>query len=785
MSTGLLPGGLPAATSTDDNVVKHILKSIESRVLVVRRQRAEAAAAAAAKERTDAAIRGAGQASVIPPSAFAQTLPAGVLGGGGLAGTGAGTAGAAGVGTAPSSAAASSSMAVTDTLAAFVVRAVVLNPGNGFKLDAVFNRQDVERLIETSSMFIANDGHPESETVKMQVYFDSTFPQQAEYLHREKQARKATVAPILRDITDWSSQANMTRQGSGLLSLTALEGLYRKIVGYVLLKSAMGNPTDAQVAREASVALESVFPQSEVATFLGLARPDKEKQLNGLSQLVAGIRLFNRHVNRASKDKIENLPELCSREIKEAFSILQDRTKDAERKIRQLTAILSNPFMDAIPSLSPLHAELNLHLTQCLTFYRQLLIYLDAIREQLENSSSALRALDDRMATCLADLTNACRARSAVPVDQVYPKFMELAVVWQGFQDELFLDAFRRGVLDTLIGFEQGVRTAGIAGCVSEWTAARNTLVGGKDANLSVDTKTRSREDALGRDLRDLLHHSPEPVRTAAETTPIEPSPLPDEQIVSAAAVLQVELAQAARKGESQSHHHFGSLDILHPGNTAQYYKLPVEFGGFCPVTLVSGVSKGTVVPGNWNYGVVKYHDKLYAFRGPEEAKKFAQSPDQLLMKVLDLARERMGLVQLLQLYGYFPSIRALENAESLTRQALLGQRPLVCEAGTQVDTHLIDKWIDPKYEWNEWAMRRRALMLVNLRTKATHGAQTHQSHFRRDTHAQVFPPRDVEVQTKREQATGMPKLEMKLPPALLGIAGAYRTEKKESGAGH
>ncbi|KAI9216741.1 hypothetical protein BC828DRAFT_409152 [Blastocladiella britannica] len=105
-----------------------------------------------------------------------------------------------------------------------------------------------------------------------------------------------------------------------------------------------------------------------------------------------------------------------------------------------------------------------------------------------------------------------------------------------------------------------------------------------------------------------------------------------------------------------------------------------------------------------------------------------------------------------------------------MTRQALLGQRALVCEAGTQVDTHLVDKYIDPKYEWNEWVMRRRALMLVNLRTKQTHAAQTHTSHFRRDADAQVYPLRDGLTQTRREAATGMPKLEVELPLSLLGL---------------
>jgi hypothetical protein len=37
---------------------------------------------------------------------------------------------------------------ITDTLAAFVVRATVLNPHQGFRLEAVFSKNDVDRLID-------------------------------------------------------------------------------------------------------------------------------------------------------------------------------------------------------------------------------------------------------------------------------------------------------------------------------------------------------------------------------------------------------------------------------------------------------------------------------------------------------------------------------------------------------------------------------------------------------------------------------------------------------------
>ena len=94
--------------------------------------------------------------------------------------------------------------------------------------------------------------------------------------------------------------------------------MYRHIVQYVLIKEHVGNPTDVRVVREATAALESVFPQSELNAFIALPRSEKEQQLNGLSQLVTGIRLFNKQLGKGG-ESIEN----CKSKINFAFFELE------------------------------------------------------------------------------------------------------------------------------------------------------------------------------------------------------------------------------------------------------------------------------------------------------------------------------------------------------------------------------------------------------------------------------------------------------------------------------
>ena len=48
-------------------------------------------------------------------------------------------------------------------------------------------------------------------------------------------------------------------------------------------------------------ALQSVFPQTELGTFLTLSKKDKERQMKELTMIVTGIRLFNRDCGKGGE----------------------------------------------------------------------------------------------------------------------------------------------------------------------------------------------------------------------------------------------------------------------------------------------------------------------------------------------------------------------------------------------------------------------------------------------------------------------------------------------------
>ncbi|KAF8063785.1 cfap206 [Scenedesmus sp. PABB004] len=98
---------------------------------------------------------------------------------------------------------------------------------------------------------------------------------------------------------------------------------------------------------------------------------------------------------------------------------------------------------------------------------------------------------------------------------------------------------------------------------------------------------------------------------------------------------------------------------------------------------------------------------------------------------------------------GRLPALRAV---------LALAAGPARVDAGTQTPTHFTERHVDVDYEWNEWALRRRIIALANLRTKATHGAQTALSAFRRDGDTQTWLPKAAAAQTPVAKGSAMPR---------------------------
>ncbi|XP_055981137.1 cilia- and flagella-associated protein 206 [Sorex fumeus] len=312
---------------------------------------------------------------------------------------------------------------VPETLVAFMVKAVVLDPSNGFNIERTLLKSDVQKLVKLCTIRLLDTKNPSLDTIKMQVYFDMNYTNREEFLEEHHRVLESRLVSVTREITD--NRAS-TREELG--------SLYRKIVSYVLLRSGLGAPTDIKIVREATAALQSIFPQAELVTFLTLMKKDKERQLKELTMIVTGIRLFNRDCGKGGEG-IDDLPAILQEAIEATIQHINDQLQSAQEQAYCYTAILEKVAKNPL-----LGVELKSYmLKEALYNIRQYEVYLKIILSDIIACGDELDMMEKQFGAQLEHLKLTVNSKTAVPTSQVFPTFIALSNLWTCFQDETVL----------------------------------------------------------------------------------------------------------------------------------------------------------------------------------------------------------------------------------------------------------------------------------------------------------------------------------------------------------
>ncbi|XP_012933418.1 cilia- and flagella-associated protein 206 isoform X2 [Heterocephalus glaber] len=312
---------------------------------------------------------------------------------------------------------------VSETLVAFMVKAVVLDPSNGFNIDRTLVKTDVQKLVKLCVTRLLDSKNPSLDTIKMQVYFDMNYTSREDFLEEHHRVLESRLSSVSREITD--NRASTREE---------LESLYQKIVSYMLLRSGLGSPTDIKIVRETTAALQSVFPQAELGTFLTLSKMDKECQLKELTTIVTGIRLFNRDCGKGGEG-IDDLPAILHEAIPATTQYIDSQLQNTQDQLYHYTAILEkvtkNPLMGK---------ELQQYMIkEALYNMRQYEIFLQIILSDVISCAQEVEMMMKQLAAQLEQLKMTIRSKTAVPTSQVFPIFIALANLWTSFQDETVL----------------------------------------------------------------------------------------------------------------------------------------------------------------------------------------------------------------------------------------------------------------------------------------------------------------------------------------------------------
>ncbi|XP_068040106.1 cilia- and flagella-associated protein 206 [Anomalospiza imberbis] len=326
---------------------------------------------------------------------------------------------------------------LSETLVAFVVKTVVLDPRNDFNMDRILLEDDMQDLIQLCVTRLLDTTNPSLSTIKMQVYFDMNYANRDELLSEQERVLEGKLAPVVRAITE-----------SGPHVQEEMENVYQKVVTYVLLRSGLGSPTDIEAVREVTAALQSVFPQTEMITFISLSKKDKEQQLKDLAMLVTGIRLYNKQCQKGGRG-IDDLPGILNEAIPSATQTLDECLNSCQLLAHRYTALLES-MQEEPQRFSQLRF---FKLKEALFNVRQYEAFLCILQSNAITSAQEVESLDVQFEAAMMVLKNTVQDKTSIESREVFPLFMELSKLWTGFQDEMLLLNFLTNMADNLQQF--------------------------------------------------------------------------------------------------------------------------------------------------------------------------------------------------------------------------------------------------------------------------------------------------------------------------------------------
>lgn len=586
--------------------------------------------------------------------------------------------------------------------------------------------------------------------------------------------------------------------------------MYRKIFKFLLdFAPTDKSGVDRAIEREVAAALESVFPRLGLKAFVQLNFDEKTAQLMELGRIVYGIRLFNKAQNRGGAG-ISNIDELCPQ-------LAGDVERDINKEVILVTSLcnkyqstivkahLHKRKMDEAEKKRAQYNDAKADFDDLDMDYRDNVLVneylLDRWSSELANRRqylSFLRSLQEEIHVCVAkiketiininselqNLQTMVTGRAAVPKEQVYPRFDNLASTWMALWEEYHLLRSRNNTYLSLKKYKGsyipmltekvyailgGVSVKGRSLHADSDDDAVALGEGGGDGEGEGEGEQSFADTFLSEDYE--RSSSPEQKKGGmhsnsasadAKGSTLQDFDDDDKEVKGYAHHGGGNGSESKMKGgvniaeeKKESKGDMASIEtgavLLTVQNTAGFMLLPLELQGFCPWTIVK--ANGLLVPGKPSLGVIKYDNLYYVCEHSDAIKAFIKEPEMFVSKIRQRAAKSPELIHLLRLQNYFPSAsiaRLIQRPEFDNNSS----KSLTKDASTGTPVHFVEKYIDPNYQWNEWELRRNVLKVVNLKNCKTTGQQTDSSHFRRDNETQVYVPRAKETQTKVDKST-------------------------------
>lgn len=565
-----------------------------------------------------------------------------------------------------------------------------------FDMVGGLNAEQEKDLINLTMEQCVRKDDPIFETIKMQVTFESFY---ATELHRLRQEQ------VKKDQSNKAQLEKIVSIGTNLQSNAQVASLYRAMFKLMLSNSCVDEGRrDRNVEREIAAALESVFPQAGLNAFNMMSPDEKGNQIRDLVNIVLGIRLFNREIKKGGAG-IVDIPSLVSADVDKLYEDLELESTEMGDICYTYSDIINLEF-EKPGSIAAGLARLQEELTN----RRQYILLVHQLQHEVLESIDVIKAGKQQLFEEMEQLKTLVGLRTSVPKEQVYPKFHVLAGTWKALIREREKTQMRTKLLQQLLLFKDNF-----------------------DANLLDEDIELVKQTPMNED---------------------KPQLNPDDYVVT--------LTGQRSQEDDTVNGNFDKCMRLVKDTTPNFMSLPLEHQGYCPVTIVT--RQGLLLPGNPNLGIIKHKGKHFSFVSDTAMRDFVNDPEKYIEGVITRSKKAPALIHLLCLQQYVPNsdIAELFSIQDIfDNSTLTNSSSTKCDAGVQTPSTYINTDVaDKNYEWNEWAMRRKALQMADLCNKRTHGTQTNKSHFRRENVTQTFvklPDKDG-VMPGRGTQTGIEK---------------------------
>ena len=622
------------------------------------------------------------------------------------------------------------------------------------------------------------------ESVLMQVEFETLYALSSHCRDIDRQRLEAAQLKRVDDLLAIDIRSAQSASQPSVVSFYSI--LFQLCMHSPALSSEC--QTDRTVQREVAAAVESVFPLSHLAEHAAKDAAARRSELLGLADLVLGIRLFNQQIGKGGA-RLQLRAELLTAtiakhnaqleqesvfigEIANTYTALlahfhanhgqtQDRQRRQEEEKQQMaqhsaqhaSANGSNgssgshhssrtasatagsngilaPFPSCLLDASRVHCEL-IH-------RRQYLLFLHALQSEGSLGVAAVQSLSQQLDELFSQLTSIVGLRAAVPKHTVFPAFERVGALYRQLGDESAAAELRQRLLtqlqDSRNPFITSLTTAHIRQC---------------------------------KELQQSAAQLPEPAQSEFDQF-----------------VATVNDADSTTNTDSSA-----SDDCVRvtADSSASFMSVALAYQGYCCVTLVR--HSGFLLAGDAALGVIRYRQTHFAFASIACMRAFVRQPQRFIQQVQQcVAVQYPPLIHLMCLQANIPHTdialyitdQMVQAAHKHTTTASQQQQqpqqrkgaaaffpPLkhAMQAGaTQTPTHFPSPSSSAEgagglqsLHWNEWEMRRRAIAMADMRSKATHTTQTDKSHFRRDNGSQYTLPNrtaDGTVDAKGTQTT-------------------------------